>query len=169
MGIWHELLIMREKKITYNQALSKAMAICSKAEKCISDIQTKLNDWGIEQSDAVKIIKTLIDERFLDEERFTRYFVRDKFKFNQWGRVKIAFMLKAKKIQPELIQQSLDAIDEDEYFEMLEKLLREKARKTKFMNEYDKKGKLYRFAQSRGFENEAIGTALKNIDKNFDD
>ncbi len=106
----------------------------------------------------------MINERFIDEERYARYFVRDKFRFNQWGRVKIAFMLKTKKIQPELIRQSLDAIDEDEYQELLGKLLREKTRKTKFINEYDKKGKLYRFAQSRGFENEAIGTALKNID-----
>jgi regulatory protein len=155
--------------ISYENALSKAMSICSKAEKCISEIQEKLRDWDVAPTDAQKVIETLINERFIDEERFALFFVRDKFKFNQWGKVKIAFMLKSKRFPADLIQQSLDDIDDDEYQELLEKLLREKARKTKFVNEYDKKAKLYRFAQSRGFENETIGMALKNIDKGFDD
>lgn len=155
--------------ITYAQALSKAMTICSKSEKCVSEIQQKLNGWGVEPVDAQKIIKTLISEKFIDEERYARFFVRDKFRFNQWGKVKIAFMLKSKKMPADLIQQSLDAIDDDEYLELLDKILREKTRRTKFVNEYDKKGKLIRFALSRGFESEAISVALKSIDKRLDD
>jgi len=148
---------------TYNQALSKAMAICSKAEKCVSDIQQKLNDWGIEQADAQKIIKTLIAEKFIDEERFTRYFVRDKFRFNQWGKVKIVFMLKSKKIPATLIEDALQEISDEAYLELLVKLLKDKVKKTKFINEYDKKGKLVRFAQSKGFEFDVISQALKII------
>lgn len=149
--------------LSYNQALSKAMAICSKAEKCVSDIQQKLNDWGIEQADAQKIIKTLIAEKFIDEERYTRYFVRDKFRFNHWGKVKIVFMLKSKKIPATLIDEALQEIDNEVYIELLVKLLKEKATKTKFVNEYDKKGKLVRFAQSRGFEFEVINVALQSL------
>jgi regulatory protein len=149
--------------LNYNQALSKAMAICSKAEKCVSDIQTKLNEWGIEFADTQKIIKTLIAEKFIDEERFTRYFVRDKFRFNQWGKVKIVFMLKSKKIPATLIEDALQEISDEAYLELLVKLLKDKEKKTKFVNEYDKKGKLIRFAQSKGFEFEVINEALKSI------
>jgi len=149
--------------ISYGQALSKAMAICSKAEKCVFDIQQKLNDWGIEYDDTQKIIKTLISEKFIDENRYTRYFVRDKFRFNQWGKVKIVFMLKSKKISITLIEDALQEISDEAYLEQLVKLLKDKAKKTKFVNEYDKKGKLIRFAQSKGFEFEVINEALKSI------
>jgi len=149
--------------ITVQQALSKAMAICSKAEKCVSDIQQKLSDWGVEAADAQKIIKTLIAEKFIDEERYARYFVRDKFRFNQWGKVKIAFMLKSKKIPSAILDEALQEIDEETYLDLLVKLLHDKARKTKFSNEYDKKGKLIRFALSKGFGFEVINEALKSI------
>jgi regulatory protein len=148
---------------SYTQALSKAMAICSKAEKCVSDIQTKLDEWGVEKADTQKIIKTLITEKFIDEERYARYFVRDKFRFNQWGKVKIVFILKSKKIPATLIEEALQEINDEAYLELLIKLLKDKAKKTKFVNEYDKKGKLVRFAQSKGFEFEAINEALKSI------
>jgi len=144
-------------------ALSKAMAICSKAEKCVSDIQQKLNDWGVEAADAQKIIKTLIAEKFIDEERYARYFVRDKFRFNQWGKVKIAYMLTSKKIPSAIIDEALQEIDDDASLELLVKLLKDKARKIKFANEYDKKGKLIRFAQSRGFGFEVINEALQSL------
>ena len=149
--------------LNYQQALSKTMALCSKAEKCVSDIQQKLDNWGVEPADAQKIIETLIAERFIDEERYARYFVRDKFRFNQWGRVKIAFMLRSKKIPAILIEEALLEIEDEAYFELLSKLLNDKARKTKFINEYDKKGKLIRFAQSKGFEMEAINEAMKRL------
>ena len=139
------------------------MVLCSKAEKCVSDIQQKLDNWGVEPADAQKIIETLIAERFIDEERYARYFVRDKFRFNQWGRVKIAFMLRSKKIPAILIEEALLEIEDEAYFELLSKLLNDKARKTKFINEYDKKGKLIRFAQSKGFEMEAINEAMKRL------
>jgi regulatory protein len=150
-------------EITVQQALSKAMTICSKAEKCVSDIQQKLNDWGVEAAEAQKIIKTLIAEKFIDEERYARYFVRDKFRFNQWGKVKIVFMLKSKKIPSSIIDEALQEIDEETYLDLLVKILQDKAKKTKFLNEYDKKGKLIRFAQSRGFGFEVINEALKKV------
>jgi regulatory protein len=147
----------------YTLALSKAMAICSKAEKCVSDIQQKLNDWGVEVADAQKIINTLIAEKFIDEERYARYFVRDKFRFNQWGKVKIAYMLTSKKIPSAIIDEALQEIDDAASLELLVNLLKDKARKIKFVNEYDKKGKLIRFAQSRGFGFEVINEALKSL------
>lgn len=149
--------------MSLQQALSRAMAICSKAEKCVSDIEMKLSEWGIEPAEVQKIIAVLIKEKFIDEERFARYFVRDKFRFNQWGKVKIAFMLKSKKVPQHLIDEALGEIEDEDYQDLLVKLLKDKAKKTKFINEYDKKGKLIRFAQSKGFEYESINEALPLI------
>lgn len=149
----------------YGQALSKAMALCSKSEKCIWDIQQKLNDWGVEPAEAQKIIKNLIAEKFIDEERYVRFFVRDKFVFNQWGKVKIAFMLKSKKVPASLIEEALRGIDHEAYLDLLVKLLGDKSKKTKFVNEYDRKVKLVRFAQSRGFEFDTIEKALDELKK----
>jgi len=149
---------------TYGQALSKAMALCSKSEKCISEIRQKLYDWDVEPADKQKIIDYLVSERFIDESRFVNYYVRDKFKFNQWGKVKIGFMLKGKQLPPELIAEALNSIDEKDYIEQLERMLTEKASKTKFADAYDRKAKLMRFAQSRGFEYEAIEIAIKKCD-----
>lgn len=150
---------------TYGQALSKAMALCSKSEKCISEIKQKLYDWNVEPDDKQKIIDYLVSERFIDESRFVNYYVRDKFKFNQWGKVKIGFMLKGKQLPPELITEALNNIEEEAYIEQLERMLTEKARKTKFTDAYDRKAKLIRFAHSRGFEYDAIDLAIKRIAK----
>lgn len=144
-------------------AYSRCMDLCSKSEKCISEILKKLEQWEIAPDKANKIIVQLVDEKFIDEKRFALYYARDKFRFNQWGKVKIAFMLKGKEISAEHIQRALDQIDEQEYDEMLLGMLTEKARKTKFLNDYDKKGKLTRFAQSRGFEYNLILKALHFI------
>jgi len=73
-------------------------------------------------------------------------------------------MLKGKQLPPELIAEALNNIDEEAYIEQLERMLTEKARKTKFSDAYDRKAKLMRFAQSRGFEYEAIEIAIKKCD-----
>lgn len=146
------------------QALSKCMAICSKAEKCISDIQKKLNEWEIDPSESQKIISQLVTEKFIDEERYANYYVRDKFRFNQWGKVKIAFQLKMKKISAQTIQQALDEIDAEAYNNLLRKLLQDKIRKTKFKNNFDRKAKLYNFATSKGFEFDIISKILNEIE-----
>ncbi|MFA9390768.1 MAG: regulatory protein RecX [Prolixibacteraceae bacterium] len=145
------------------RALSKCMAICSKAEKCVSEIQKKLDVWEIESSGAQEIIDQLIKEKFIDESRFARYYTRDKYRFNHWGKIKIAFQLKMKAIPKSTIDEALGEIDEEEYQNILTKLLQDKARKTKFESEYERNGKLVRFAQGRGFEYELISKLLKEV------
>jgi regulatory protein len=150
-------------QIAYDQALSKAMALCSKAEKCSFDIRKKLEEWRVAPQDIPRMIKRLIDDRFVDDERYARFFVRDKFRFNHWGKIKIGYMLRGKQFSEELIFQAFSEIDEYTYVETLIKILRDKTKNTKFVNEYDRKAKLVRFAQSRGFEFEAIEKALTQL------
>lgn len=137
-------------------AYARAAALCSRAEKSPGAITEKLRQWELEEEEMAIVMQRLLAEKYLDEERFARSYVRDKFRFNQWGRVKIAFQLKAEKISPQTIHAALDELDDDSYRECLFKLLSEKDRKTKAANDYDRKAKLFRFAQGRGFEADLI-------------
>ncbi len=151
------------------RALEKCMAICSRSEKCISDIQTKLDKWDIQAADSQKIIDALIAEKFIDEERYVRFFVRDKLRFNHWGRIKIAFMLKGKGIEQNSISDAISHIDDEEYSQILEDILIQKKKSIKASNQYELKSKLVRFAQSRGFEYDTINRVLHKIDADTED
>ena len=70
-----------KKTITYEEALAKSASLCSLSEKCISDIQKKLLSWGINNEDGEKIIGRLLQERYIDENRFAKFFVKDKHRF----------------------------------------------------------------------------------------
>lgn len=148
---------------SFEEVLARAAAYCSLAEKCVADVQTKLAAWGISLADSDKIIKWLKTEKFIDEQRFAVYFVKDKFRFNRWGRVKIAAMLAVKQIDRETVQIALNEIDEEEYLETLRHLLRDKAKSVKAASDYEKRGKLFRFAAGRGFELKVIEQALSKL------
>lgn len=148
-----------EKKL--NAALSKCMDLCSRSEKCAFDIRKKLSDWEISSHDAQKIIDELISQRFIDDERFARIYALDKFRFNHWGKVKIAFQLRHKNITDSAIYNALDQIDDTVYLEKLKEMLKQKSPKIKAQSDFEKKAKLIRFAQGRGFEYDLISKALR--------
>ncbi|PTN08345.1 regulatory protein RecX [Mangrovibacterium marinum] len=147
---------MTELNNEQKQAFAKAAALCSRAEKSPGAIQKKLGQWGLAPEEAEAVMQLLFQQKFLDEERFASSYVRDKFRFNQWGRVKIAFHLKAEGISGPIISGAMDEINEDDYRDSLKRLLADKIRKTKAANHYDLKAKVVRFAQSRGFEPDLI-------------
>ncbi|PXY00912.1 RecX family transcriptional regulator [Marinifilum breve] len=141
-------------QISSKAALSKVQFICSKQEKCCSDIRKKLQDWNISADDQDEIISSLIEDKFIDESRFTNFFVRDKYRFNKWGRIKISYHLKHKQIPERIINEALEQINDQEYKENLQDLLQSKLRSLKDDDPYQLKTKMYRFAQSRGFESQ---------------
>jgi regulatory protein len=140
------------KKISDAEALNKAAAYCTLCERCISEVKTKLDAWGIEYSSQTKIIDRLIDEKFIDESRYCKAFVNDKLRFNHWGRIKIQAKLREKRLPRELIAAALENIDEEEYCNVLRTLLANKSREVSGDEERKKREKLLRFATSRGFE-----------------
>lgn len=155
-----------KKEISSDAALSKAQFICSRQEKCSSDIRKKLQEWKVSFSDQENIIQSLIEDKFIDENRYTNFYVRDKFRFNKWGRIKIAYHLKQKQIPEEIISQSIDQLDEGEYLESLKELLGNKIKNTREADPYQLKAKLFRFTQGRGFESHI---SLKLIDQFISD
>lgn len=140
----------------YKTALSKAMALCSKREYCIDDIRSKLSSWSIDESDANKIIMILIKENFINEKRYAEAFVKDKFRYNKWGKVKIRGGLKLKKIPCEIIKTALDSLDDETYRKTIEDLISAHRRTVKAKNQYDLKGKLLRYGLSKGFESDLL-------------
>src|SRR6056297_2869218 len=118
--------MVRSKKISVKQALEKAQNLCAQKEKCIEDIKQKFYQWGINRNDFEPLITKLIEDKFIDEERFTKAFVKEKFRFNKWGKVKIEYALKQKNIPEDYIHKALNQIPLSEYNKVLEKELLKK-------------------------------------------
>jgi len=151
------------KEYTLDELLHKAASYCSISEHCISEVDEKLQKWETSDADRKTIIEHLIENDFINEQRYAEAFVKDKFRFNKWGKTKISFALNTKRVDKELISNSIDTIDESEYEEMLASILKTKLNGLKYTSEHEKQGKLFRFAQSRGFEYNVIERVLRGI------
>ncbi|MEA4985668.1 Regulatory protein RecX [bioreactor metagenome] len=151
---------MKHNSLTYEEALYKSAAYCSQSEHCISELKNKLAQWNVTESDQLKIIRYLKEEKYLDEKRFAFAYVKDKFRYNKWGKIKIRLELHQKRIEKELIEVALETIDPEEYEEMIIRLAKEKEKKLTYRNEYERKGKLYRFLAGKGFEMDVISRLL---------
>jgi regulatory protein len=149
----------------FKTALNKAMAECSRREFCSEDIRKKLVEWGVENNDAEKIIGVLIREKFIDESRYASAFVRDKFKYNKWGKVKIAAHLRAKKLSSDLIKSALDSIEDELYNRFLRELIESHRLSVKAKNKFDLKAKLLRYGLSKGFESNLLYDILNEIEE----
>lgn len=146
--------------MTADELLYKLAARCSTSEQCLSDIESKLNRYELTEEEKTRIIRHLIEEKYIDDSRYARAFVRDKYRFNKWGRIKIAQGLRMKGIDNETIKEAMEAIDETEYNRILRELIAAKRKSTHGRSEYEVNGKLIRFATGRGFEFASIRQCL---------
>jgi len=154
----------KSEKDTIKTALGKAMGLCAKSEQCSSDILSKLESWGLDSSEATSVINILVRENFINDQRYADSFVRDKYRHNKWGKVKIAAHLRSKNIEPEVIVTSLSLLDDDQYRQMITDTLNSHRKFIKAKNQYDLKGKLLRFGLSKGFESHLVYDILNEID-----
>jgi regulatory protein len=148
----------------FKTVLSKAMAQCSRREFCYGEVRAKLDSWGLGDNDNEKIINVLIKENFINEERFARAFVRDKFNYNKWGKVKITSHLRVKNIPGDIIKTALETIDNDLYIRTLRDLISGHSRFVKAKNQYDLKAKLLRYGLSKGFESSLLYDLLNDLE-----
>lgn len=155
--------MQESKSMDYNEALRKAAGLCSRQEQCSKQIMEKLMHWSISEEDSQGIIELLKKEKYLDDQRFARFFTRDKFRFNGWGKVKISVMLRRKGIQEVMIKEALNELDEEAYFQACTHLISEKSKTLTDKNHYTRKGKLFRHAAQRGFESELIHRILNQV------
>lgn len=144
-------------------ALSKATALCSSSEHCTSQIMEKLSLWNVLPQDAYDIMDYLVKEKYIDNKRFARAYCHDKFCYNHWGRIKIRQMLRHLRLGDEEIEEGMETIDEEDYLEALNDVLRAKDRTLKDKDKYLRKAKLVRHLLSRGFETELAISAVDSL------
>ncbi len=155
-------MIRKPRQITPEQALQRLEALCAASEQCTAELRNKLRRWSISEENAEKIIVRLSEKRFVDDERFAKAFVRDRYRFSRWGRARIAMELKVRKISRTIIGEAMKEIDDDEYVDILIHLLRSKVRSARLGKEYAERAKLFRFAASRGFESSLISRCISD-------
>lgn len=146
------------------QALAKAKEYCAYQERCHSEVKDKLYSFSLSTPDVDKIISQLIEEDYLNEERFAKAFARGKFRMKQWGKVKIRYEMKQKYITEYCIKKGMKEIDEDEYVQTLQKLMEEKLRSLKSeKNVFIRRRKLTDYLMQKGFEGDLIFSTLKEL------
>lgn len=138
----------------------KASYYCSLSEHCIKKVREKLVQWETPKEFIDPIIEKLIEQDYINEERFSRAFVKDKFRFNHWGRIKIQTHLRVLEISSENIARAMQEINEDEYAEILDEIVEKKRKTIKKGTDYEIRAKLLRHALSRGFEYDLIASKL---------
>lgn len=148
------------KNLTKEEAWNKITAYCAASERCKQETIEKLKHWEVDTTVINQIIPKLEEENYLNEERYCKSFVHDKFYFNKWGKKKIAQALYAKRISSAVAWKHLDTINQEDYLDVLQHLLESKKKSIKAKNEYELKGKLIRFALGRGFEMEDISKCI---------
>lgn len=139
------------KQKTEQDAYLTLAALCAQAEHCQYEMLEKMRRWELDDEAQARVMQRLVSERYVDDERYARAFVKDKVRYNKWGRRKVEQALWQKHIDEDIRQQVLDEIDDEEYISVLRPLLKQKRRSTKAANDYQLNQKLMRFALGRGF------------------
>ncbi len=154
---------MAKKYLSKTDALAKLQSYCAYQERNHREVRSKLLDLGIYGDDLEDIIANLIEENFLNEERYARSFARGKFRMKQWGRNRIRQELKMRDISDYCIRKAMTEIDEVEYLKTLVDVLEKRAGKINEENDFAKRNKLAQYAVQRGFEMELVWDVLKKM------
>ena len=151
-----------DKPLTPDQVLDKMAKYCAYQERCVKDVTDKLRSFDIPQEAKDTIMAYLLDNRFVDNERFTRSFVRGKVNQSGWGVNKIRFHLMQKGIDKDMIEEALGQTDEEVYRQRLIDILKAKSKTVKAENDFEKKRKLAAYAMQKGFEGSLVWEVLKS-------
>lgn len=145
---------------TPQEALVRLEELCARTEYSERELRNKLYSWRINLPDAYMIIESLRQRRFVDDSRFARAFVRDKYRFNRWGRVKLRVELKSRGISDGDIAEAMEEIDEETYLSALRGFLESRRKVIKATGAFELRQKLIRVAAARGYEIEYITKVL---------
>ena len=151
-----------KKAITEQEAYLQLAALCAQAEHCQQEMRDKMRRWELDETVQNRIVDRLIKERYVDDERYARAFVKDKIRYNKWGRRKVQQALWLKHIDSEIQQRVLDEI-------VLRPLLKQKRKSIRAMSDYELRQKLVRFALGRGFGFDIIRQCLDVDDIDIDE
>jgi len=151
------------KYLTKEQALQKLKHYCTYQERSHYEVKQKLYELGVRTNDHDEIIASLIDEDYLNEERFAIQFAGGKFRMKQWGKKKILYALREKKVSDYSIKKALAEINEHDYLVVLKKLAEEKYNLLKDEQHMDRKKKTIDYLIQKGYEYENVNNALSSL------
>ena len=152
-------------ELTNDVILKKVLRYCAYQDRCVQEVRKKLATFDMPDSEKEKILKLLVDEGYLDDERYASTFVRSKIHLKKWGVNKIRMALKMKGISDEIISNALSEIDPEIYREELIKVL--KAKKINETDPYKRRAKLAQYAMQKGYEPSLVWDTLKSINNNL--
>ncbi len=157
---------MAFQNFTPDQAIPKIKHYCTYQERCHAEVRDKLYSYGLYKKEVEPIISLLINENYLNEERFSIMYAGGKFRMNQWGKIKIKQALKLKQISDYCIKKALKEIDEAQYQKTFQKLTEQKLKALKSeKNIFIKKRKLQDYLLQKGFEDNMISEEVTKIGK----
>ncbi len=139
------------KPITEQQALQKLAALCAQGEHCTHELLEKMAKWGIDETAQARCMAYLTRENYVDDERYARFFINDKLRYNKWGRRKIEQALYLKGVGSDISAPWLDEVEDQLYLEVLLPMMREKWKAIKAKSDYERSMKLIRWAMGRGY------------------
>jgi regulatory protein len=154
---------------TEQEAYLTLAALCAQAEHCQWEMLEKMRRWEVPEEAQARVMQRLVKERYVDDERYARAFVKDKIRYNKWGRRKVDQALWQKHIDEDIRKRVLDEVDDEEYLGVLRPLLKQKRKSTKANSDYELNQKLMRFAMGRGFTFDIIRQCIDVEEEPEDD
>ncbi|WP_083188897.1 regulatory protein RecX [Chryseobacterium contaminans] len=147
---------MEKKSFTFDEIKQKLVSYCVYQDRCHAEVEQKMREFLLIDEAKEEIILYLMKENYLNEERFTRSYIRGKFYIKHWGKNKIRMNLKQKQISEKMISMCFDEIYEDDYIKTIKRIYEDYSSKQKGLQEYQRKTKTIKYLMSRGFEYEKI-------------
>ena len=157
------------KQISEKEAQLKLSSLCAQSEHCTQELIDKLNKWEIPEDAQARIMEYLTKNKFVDDARFCVAFVKDKIKYNGWGRKKVEQALYIKRIPRSMSDPVFEEIPDEVYLEKLRPLIKQKYPTIKARNEYERAMKLIKFAMGRGFDMRIIRMCIDEAEELADD
>lgn len=156
---------MEKQTLTPQQAHQKIKHFCAYQERCHSEVKEKLYGYGLRKQEVEQILSQLIEEDYLNEERFAEQFAGGRFRMKKWGRVKIRYELKQRQVSEYCIRKGMKVIDEEDYYNTLQQLFELKSRELRGeKNQFIRKRKLQDYLLQKGYETEYIRELLNKKD-----
>ncbi len=150
-----------KKFISGTEAYSKITKWCAYQERAQQEVRDKLYDFGLHKEEVEQLLTRIISEGFVNEERFAISFANGKLNQLGWGRVKIRYALKAKKVSDYCIKKAINSLDENKYIQILEDTFHKRNKMEKEKHPLKRKYKLMSYLASRGFEQDLIASIIK--------
>lgn len=153
----------QQKEISLNDAYERLAKICSSREICESQAVSKMRGWFFSEEECREVLVRLVDEKYIDNRRYTLAFARDKSRFNKWGPQKIKMHLQVKGVEKGIIDEALAEIEVDELPESIIRELMRRKNSVKHKTEYELKMKLIAFVVRKGYNLDIASASVNKI------